>query len=358
MFRDGQGREVTLATEIHVAEPAYYDEVHRRLDGHEAVLLEGLCLFADPQPSSRAEAEARVHARLEVPPAAPPEPDAESGLVGGMPWKAKRRDYVWADVDGATVRAWLAEEGLPADEALAALREEHPVVYTTAGTVLEVSAPTRASLLRSDEPGATPFEAVMIDRRNETALAVLDAELAKGRRRVAFHFGSDHGPGLARGLEARGFERVGEPRWIAAFTGQAYVDRGAFPREVARLSEEHSLFVHSGREVAEIRFGYVSDRDWYGPRGRVLILDLADNLRGESGLGVVGDEDRPLRIPFRHGRELFLGWEEGEAGALVVRHDPPPPGVEPYRFAGPVKTAAETGLPAALAWRDQPRELP
>ena len=65
-------------------------------------------------------------------------------------------------------------------------------------------------------PGLGKMMEIILDERNDVALDILDRTLAAEQARdIALLYGAAHNPGLAIGLQERGFEAVGEPVWFS-----------------------------------------------------------------------------------------------------------------------------------------------
>jgi hypothetical protein len=64
---------------------------------------------------------------------------------------------------------------------------------------------------------------VIITERNNRALAVLDREVAKGRRNLGIFYGAAHLSLMEADLERRGYHRTGE-RWLTAWDIKPRVD--------------------------------------------------------------------------------------------------------------------------------------
>jgi len=123
--------------------------------------------------------------------------------------------------------------------------------------------------------------------------------------------------------------------------------RRDFPNEGSLVPEDHSFWVDTGGEVAEVQFGCFEDMSGYPqPLGRVLFYGADGVLRRRSPIDKGGfDRNGPLQLVFensaagRHAGDstatLLLGWEATDDGALLLRWRAP---FAACRFAGPRPT--------------------
>lgn len=318
-FEDPQGRVVTLVSEIHLGTPEYWRTIEESLSGHQLILFEGVVERLDfPEDTPLPQISKQVVAHIR---ALPPILDPVTGLTARRSIFPKGSEHLWADVAYIpTLQDWMRDEGASLYQLLRML--DHVGRYAEGRSRRPI-----ADLLRREGttlPDAALYR-VLIERRNERVLELLEAELQSGRSSVAIHYGALHGPGLAAGIERLGFEPRGRERWLDAFTGQLPLEPGRFPREGGLLQPGQRLWVEASPvRRAEIEFvGF----DGAIPTGRVR-LEQPEGV--ESGPLVLAP-DRPIRLGFLMGRAHFLGWSrEGEG--LRLRYDPPPPEVAPYRY--------------------------
>jgi hypothetical protein len=209
-----------------VADRAYYDEVQDLLDGCDTVLFEGVGhgKAGSPPPDeelARYDALFRLQIKLK-------------DLLGlefqhdGLDYK---RDF-WknADVDMESLSARLKEEGvgLPTDPPLIRALLNLVMGVLDASKLGEnpqfrqqIKRQSAAALAASDTLFGGAMQGlgrVLIDWRNDAALAALDADLAAGPkgRWIAIFYGAGHLPDLTAKLLARGLEYQGTD-WLRAW---------------------------------------------------------------------------------------------------------------------------------------------
>lgn len=209
---------VTLVTTVHVAEPAFFSMVQRRLDRTPVVLMEGI--IAEP---SREESDGGIAAQLH-------DVATQLRLVHQVDALEFRPGWVRADVTEGELRQMLAAEPVVAGDGpsfeefrrdvsftLFQYRLAHPELEprvaedrVRGGTARERYA--ELILERASDP---PPQPVLIDARNAVAL-----ESLVGRRpeeEVVLCWGYAHGPDFIQRLTVQGYE-VAELTWHTVFS--------------------------------------------------------------------------------------------------------------------------------------------
>jgi hypothetical protein len=216
-FHEETRTTLFLVGAVHIGEPDYYDRLQDALDSCDVVLFEGVGGGkgggAAPDADELASMDALTKLQITL------------NRALGLQFQKDGLDYrrpFWknADVDYPSLSTRMKDEGvgLPTDSPLfrALMRfvigafdlsqaAENPqmqrVLRRQAASALAMSDTLFAGQL--DKLGA-----VLIDWRNDAALAVLDQELASGPRGrwLSIFYGAAHLPDLAAKLEPRGFE--------------------------------------------------------------------------------------------------------------------------------------------------------
>ena len=225
--------EVDLVAAIHIADAAYYQQLQRRLDKYPRLLFE--LVAADGQQFARTGVR------------------SSSGLSGLQLWLRdklqltfqleevdyKRRNFVHADLEPDELMAHL--KGHWTDTVAMLLR----FMLTDAARSTNADGSIRfggLELFGALKPGAdrnlalkavlarelaemgdltqsTTGTDALIARRNQAAIAVLQAEIQKGAKRLGIFYGGAHMPDMQRRLEALGFRHTGT-QWLVAWNLQ------------------------------------------------------------------------------------------------------------------------------------------
>ena len=216
-----------LVGAVHIAETAYYERVQDVLDSCDIVLFEGVGPRPG-QPAPSGDELERLDALTQV------QMKLKDAL--GFVFQHDGLDYhhpFWknADVDFSSLSERMAQEGveLPTDGPI--MRAFLNLVVGTLDLQAAGSDPGVRRMLRRQAGAAMTMAdslfagsqkklgEVLVDWRNDAALAVLDRELAAGPkgRWLALFYGAAHLPDLAKKAAARGFEfeRSG---WLDAWT--------------------------------------------------------------------------------------------------------------------------------------------
>jgi hypothetical protein len=226
------GVRVTLVSVVHVGDPGYYDRLQGVMDGYDALLYE---MIRDPQvqPGARLDTSNPL-SQLQI---------GMKSLLGlEFQLEAIRYDrphFVHADLDpdtffrlqaergesllGLMFRAMLEEQGRQAGNPQATLSGFQllmalfsPDRAHALKLVLGQQMDQMEALLLGVDQGQDGQGSVLVSGRNEHAMAVLEKEIAKGKRNLGIFYGAGHMPDFARRLEGMGFE-IEEERWLVAW---------------------------------------------------------------------------------------------------------------------------------------------
>ncbi len=229
---------VFLVGAVHIGEPAYYARLQDLLDGCDVVLFEGVgsggAAADDKDQAGPADRAARAEQLASMDALTKLQLTLQRAL--GLQFQHDGLDYsrdFWknADVDFQSLSRRMAAEGvgLPTDSPIFRALLQFVIGAFDLSKAAENPAMRRslrrqaaAAIATSDQlfGGALhKLGAVLVDWRNDAALAVLDDELATGRkgRWIAIFFGAAHLPDLATKLLKRGFEYQ-RSDWIEAWT--------------------------------------------------------------------------------------------------------------------------------------------
>jgi hypothetical protein len=226
LFDEPTRTTVFLVGAVHVADLDYYERVQDLLDSCDTVLFEGVGhgkAGAPPPDEEVARYDALFRLQLKL--------KDLLGLTFQHEGLDYRRDF-WknADVDMESLSARMKEEGvgLPTDPPLirgllslvmgvldASQLGENPLFRQ------QIKRQSAAAIASADAlfgGGMQSLGKVLIEWRNDAALAVLDAELAAGPkgRWIAVFYGAGHLPDMTKKLLARGLEYQGSD-WLRAW---------------------------------------------------------------------------------------------------------------------------------------------
>ncbi len=255
----GKGPTVRLVGAVHIGEKAYYEALQARLDASDVVLFEGVGKNAED--FKRAPAQRKDdHLYTKMADAL--------GLVTQFEGIDYRRDhFVNADLSvdamAALLETEIAEGGAQAEAAKAAKGQMATLTKTLQGGggglsgmainffigMIERSPKMRATVLlgfvgmdpddgkggfgKMGGKGGERLGKLILDDRNEAALAALEGELGKGlpERVVAIFYGAAHLPGIEDALIRRHGYVPARTEWIPAMSVEP-AKAGLTPREI------------------------------------------------------------------------------------------------------------------------------
>lgn len=255
----GQGPTVRLVGAVHIGSKAYYEALQARLDASDLVLFEGV--GKNPDDFKRAPAQRKAdHLYTKMADAL--------GLVTQFEGIDYRRDhFVNADLSvdamAALLEAEIAAGGPQAEAAKAAKGQMVTLTKTLQGGggglsgmainlfigMIERSPKMRATVLlglvgmnpddgkggfgKMGGKGGERMGKLILDDRNEAALAALEGELGEGlpERVVAIFYGAAHLPGIEDALIRRHGYVPSRTEWIPAMSVEP-AKAGLTPREV------------------------------------------------------------------------------------------------------------------------------
>lgn len=237
-MRGPAGQTLDLVAAVHLGEPAYYKELNSRFQSYDAVLYE---LILPEEMAGQA---------------LPAEMDTGSGLSGfqgmmartlGMTTQIGTIDYspknfVHADLtmEGLTAAMDARQESLltylqkvllsanagagaqvdlgVTDQELAELDLFSILSGTTTAKDRKVLKKLMATTMSSPDGALNALEdTALLTERNKTAIKVVDAQSAAGKRRMALFYGAAHMPDLEARLKDKGWKRTGIT-WLKAWT--------------------------------------------------------------------------------------------------------------------------------------------
>ena len=228
-FRRGNV-QVDLVAAIHIADVAYYRQLQRRLDGYPRLLFE--LVTADGQRYARTGVR------------------SDSGLSALQIWLRdklglafqleeidyKRANFVhadlgpdelmahlkshWTDTLGMLLR-WALTDAARSTNADGSMRFGGLELFGAVAPGSDRNLALKRVLARElaemgDLTQASAGSDALIARRNEAAIATLQAELRKGAKRLGIFYGGAHMPDMQRRLETLGFVRTGTD-WLVAW---------------------------------------------------------------------------------------------------------------------------------------------
>lgn len=214
----GGGPSVTLIGTVHFGERAYYDRIHDRavrleaggaLVQYEGVVAAGGELAAVRGNQAPADASDHVTGNTQL--------AAFLAYLGWVTDDEMRLEPTWQNVDmsfgdlmkAAGTDAFAVVPG-QAEEQTAGIPRKRLGALVAAAFAAQVRRGTIGLDAGAADGKKDRFEFVVIDERNNLVLGGIPPE-----RDAVLIWGSAHLPGLAAGLEERGYEQVGE-EWIRA----------------------------------------------------------------------------------------------------------------------------------------------
>ena len=231
------GVTVDLVGAVHVADKRYYDELNQRFTQYDAVLYE---LVGGPMPKGGSEGTRTADPRLAwlgTLQKTMRDTLKLTGQLQGVNYQA--RNFVHADMDADQFNDAKAEKN---ETFLGLLAKAWKIQSELEGAGAESSQPGLIKLMeilcRKDsadelkrligrefdamEPLINGLEAqggtVIVGERNKVALAVMDKEIAHGKRKLAIFYGAAHLPDMQKKLLARGFVLEPPSQWLKAWS--------------------------------------------------------------------------------------------------------------------------------------------
>jgi hypothetical protein len=235
-YESPQKVKVDLVGAIHIADKAYFDALNVRFKGYEAVLYElvGPSFEERGKPEAKKQAEKlqwvgqlqtmmrdtlKLHGQLE-----------------GIDYTAK--NFVHADMNMSQFTQTQTEKQesflslyLKAAQAQKEVNEKRGVNSDAAGMVMLLKILTmKDSSTELKRMIAQEFDSVedimagmetgdgtvLVGERNKVALAVMDKEIASGKKRIAIFYGAAHLGNMEERLLKKGFKRT-KVEWLKAW---------------------------------------------------------------------------------------------------------------------------------------------
>lgn len=251
-FTDAEGRKLELTGVVHVGEKDFYEGLNRHLEGFDAVLFE---MVADP--------EAITQVRKTAPGPKEADKKAKEEPLGQLyrvlahdllqlslqteTIDYRKPNFVHADLSDKELDALLADRGLTTDSLVAGplakmgLELEQLVPLLPMVKLLvpkddpqaleRMFAPMMVGLGSMGEDGKDPaFKEILIGKRNERAMKVLDEQLAAGKRNVSIFYGSGHFQDLRQRLKEKGWKETGvewRDAWVITGAASAAAEKPA-----------------------------------------------------------------------------------------------------------------------------------
>jgi hypothetical protein len=233
-YRNEKGQIVDLMGVVHVGDSAYYQRLDEQLAGYDTVLYE---LVGGPMPKNGQRGEAMT-GEMETVRSLQKVLFRMIGLSSQLEGINYQRDnFVHADVSWDEWKQLQAErqESMLSLLLRAMEAEKNPEVKQLMGDssaaltdlmgMLSDFEPQKFKMLLAPMLGEAEAmlkvmegedgSAILSDR-NEVALGVMNAELAKGAERTCVFYGAGHMPGMDAALLDQGFQKIGT-RWETAW---------------------------------------------------------------------------------------------------------------------------------------------
>jgi hypothetical protein len=217
------GEKLELTGAIHIADRAYYERLNKHFESFDAVLFEMV-----------ANEEKLVALRKKEP---PPKPATEkenplkevfqtlSKDILKMPFQTEVVNYaaanfIHADVSDDELEAMFKEKGLDMATVLGGGAGMFKVRLVLGLIKLVTPSDDPHAMKRLFAPvfgsigsgfgGDKKVEEIIITRRNDKAMKVLEQELARGKKNLSLFYGSAHLADFGKRLEAKGWKKTGE----------------------------------------------------------------------------------------------------------------------------------------------------
>lgn len=226
--KEGQGKVVVdLLGAIHIGDESYYDKLNKRFEEYDVLLYELVLPSEEVNEIDRAQLN-RIHGM-------------QKGMqkMLGLQFQMEGIDYtpenfVHADMN---MQEFLASQKKQGEsffqlylDAVAAERKKiaagetprGPTALDIAGLMFSANRSMSLKLMMSRQLAdmGGEFErmdgSVIISGRNKKAMAVFDAELDKGHKKIGIFYGAGHMPDFEKRLAQRGFERR-SVEWLSAW---------------------------------------------------------------------------------------------------------------------------------------------
>jgi hypothetical protein len=231
-YKNDAGVSVRLVAVVHIAEPAYYDDIQQSFVGCDAVLYEMVKPHDMGVPQKGAPSDNPVH-RLQV--------FMKDTL--GLSFQLDEIDYskpnfIHADMDAETFQQMESQRG----ESLASLMlkqimqsmsdpgamksfDDEPtdlmdfMTRPDGDRQLKLLLGRRLGDIENEAAGINMLNGtVILTERNKTVMKHFDSAVKDGKKDLAVFFGAAHMPDLSKQLESRGYKQVKRswrPAWDA-----------------------------------------------------------------------------------------------------------------------------------------------
>ncbi len=232
-FEDEKGRSVDLIGAVHIGDRAYFEKLNKVFTPYDALLYELVAkqgTIPTPKPNQRPTNPLSMlqHFMTQV-------LDLRFQLQG-IDYKAK--NFVHADIDPATFMKKLKEKNLTLptmmlqvmlrgmQQAREGKGSKITIFHILAGA-MTADGPRYFKYLFAQElgnlenmlatfGGKKGEESVIVGSRNRACFKVLDAQLAKGKKKLGIYYGAAHLPDMTDLLKQRGFHYV-STQWLTAW---------------------------------------------------------------------------------------------------------------------------------------------
>jgi len=220
-------RTVTVVSVIHIGLPSYYDELNALIARHDgAVLYEGIGSLTEDEIAALSPRERAIYERIA------PLHELYEKFAGplGLVFQGKalhydREHWINADVPlKQLLGIWADRElpPLPFENLPAELFEREQSQKLAAAVLLQMPRILSAfNSVRGWIPTLRRFNDVLIERRNQAAIAAFDAVPADQNALIIY--GAGHAAGLLDALRERWYWRKSES-WHTAFRAEAALD--------------------------------------------------------------------------------------------------------------------------------------
>lgn len=231
-YRDAGGTEVDLISVVHIGDSAYYRELSTRFESYDALLYE-LVAPKGTRPVRNRKGGGSIISTIQR--------MMKSALslefqLDAIDYDAK--NFVHADLSPKEFLAKQKERGesmatMMIRAMLSGMNDEEGQKKAAAITPVHILAGFRnpdylkflfaqqlenvEAMLATMGGGGKGENSTIIGDRNAAAIAVLNEEMRKGKRRIGIFYGAAHMPDLEARLLGMGFKESGKPEWLVAW---------------------------------------------------------------------------------------------------------------------------------------------
>lgn len=230
-YKDAKGRQVDLVAAVHIADNAYYKDLQKRMEAYDALLYELVAAKGTvPEKGRKSSSIISQFQRF-----------LKRGLELDFQLDAidyKRENFVHADLSPTEFKKKQEERGetlvgIMLRSMIKGMQDEKEgkgskvtILHIIAGFFAKDQARyhkflfaqelTRMEEMLASFGDAKGAESTIIGDRNAACFAVLDQQLAKGKKKIGIFYGAAHLPDMESRLLAKGFKKTGTV-WLTAW---------------------------------------------------------------------------------------------------------------------------------------------